>query len=76
MAPRTVIDGAIGGGLCQIEGCGTDAVGMLMWRHLPGIPGEGQAYFCGRHSEEIASAAFMAFWREFAHPSPANPAGS
>jgi hypothetical protein len=60
--------GTIGGDRCQIEGCGDDAVGMLMWRHLPGMPGEGHAYFCKPHSEEIAAAAWMAYWREFAKP--------
>ena len=62
----TVIDGAIGGGKCQVEGCPSDAIGTLMWRHLPGMPGHGQADFCDSHQRQIAADAFMAYWREFA----------
>jgi hypothetical protein len=62
----SVIDGAIGGGRCQMEGCPSASVGTLMWRHLRGLPGEGQADFCASHGEEVQKAAFMAFWCEFA----------
>lgn len=65
---KTVIDGAVGEGKCQVEGCPKDAIGTLMWRHLPGMVGDGQADFCRAHAYEIRADAFMAYWREFAEP--------